>query len=182
MNRYFGLLNGLLDIRLVGFKRDISDLIVFYTDENWISSYVNRDKQHDLGFQAETHVEFGSFGAWTNSILYVKGKGQIDGIKTENLYRRPSFLMSSQLVIMPQEKWSLEASFRYAGKRLKGPFDPGPDQLSGFYTLALYGELAINEQVRFFADIQNFTNQQFDEVVGYSTLGRTGSIGATIRF
>ncbi len=178
----FGLLNGLLDIRLVGFKRDISDLIVFYTDENWISSYVNRDKQHDLGFQAETHVEFGSFGAWTNSILYVKGKGQIDGIKTENLYRRPSFLMSSQLVIMPQEKWSLEASFRYAGKRLKGPFDPGPDQLSGFYTLALYGELAINEQVRFFADIQNFTNQQFDEVVGYSTLGRTGSIGATIRF
>lgn len=177
-----GFLNGLVDLRLVGFKRDISDLIVFYTDENWVSSYVNRDKQHDIGFQAETRITFTALGSWQNSLLYVRGEGRIDGVKTENLYRRPNILLNSQFLLAPTDRWTLQASFRYAGKRLKGPFDSGPDRLPPYYTLGLYGEIIMNEQVRFFADVQNLTDQRFDEVPGYSTMGRNAALGVTIRF
>lgn len=177
-----GFLNGLVDLRLIGFKRDISDLIVFYTDENWVSSYVNRDKQHDIGFQAETRLTFTDLGSWQNSMLYVRGEGRIDGVKTENLYRRPNILLNSQFLLAPTDRWTLQASFRYTGKRLKGPFDSGPDRLPPYYTLGLYGEIMVNEQVRFFADVQNLTDQRFDEVPGYSTMGRNAALGVTIRF
>ena len=43
-------------LRIVGFKRDIRHLIIFYTDPaSFASQYINRDKQKDYGFEFENH-------------------------------------------------------------------------------------------------------------------------------
>ena len=176
------LFDRMLDLRLVGFKRDIKDLIVFYTDENWVSFYVNRDEQNDIGFEVDSRIFLGQYLSWRNRALFVEGEGKSDGIKSKNLYRRPNVLLNSLVLINPSQTWSLQTSFRFVGSRLKGPFDIGPDRLSSYYTLSFYGEYQLNSLLVLFADLQNSTGQKFEEVPGYSTQGRYLTIGASLRW
>jgi vitamin B12 transporter len=176
------LFDRMLDLRLVGFKRDIKDLIVFYTDENWVSFYVNRDEQNDIGFEVDSRIFLGQYLSWRNRALFVEGEGKSGGIKSKNLYRRPNVLLNSQVLVNPSQTWSLQTSFRFVGSRLKGPFDIGPDRLSSYYTLSFYGEYQLNSLVVLFADLQNSTGQKFEEVPGYSTQGRYLTVGASLRW
>jgi len=156
-------------VRIAGFKRDTRNLIIFYTDPNtYASQYINRDKQNDYGFEFESIIRFGKSGNWNNNLSYVHGEGTSDGVKTENLFRRPNIVWNSVLTLMPLKQFTIAPSLRVVGTRLKGPFDIGPEKMPSYYTVDCFLAYQI-KYVRFFAEFHNITNQLYFDVVGYNS-------------
>ncbi len=158
------------NFRIGAFKRDIKDLFVFYTDPNtYASQYINRDQQHDLGFELETNIGFSKKTHWVNNLTYVEGEGETQGIKTKNLYRRPNFVFNSTFSTEISQGVSFAPSFRFVGNRMKGTYDAGPDTMPSYYTLDLYFGYTVSKQCRAFIDFRNITNQEYFDIVGYNS-------------
>jgi vitamin B12 transporter len=156
--------------RITGFKRDIKDLIVFYTDLlTYDSKYINRNEQNDYGFELESSIAIGKKGNWMNNFTYVDGEGKNDNIKIKNLFRRPNFTLNSVLILQPAKGFTVMPSFRFVGTRLNGPYDAGPAQMPQYYTIDCYAGYEFAKHFRFFADVRNITNQQYFDVVGYNS-------------
>lgn len=159
--------------RVVGFKRDIKDLIIFYTDAaTYASKYINRNEQHDYGFEVESSMAMGTIGQWVNNFTYVNGRGINDGIKTKNLFRRPDFTFNSTLTLKPVKELTLVPAFRYIGERMPVPNVDvgGPDPMPHYYTIDFYAAYAIIKgKVKLFADFRNITNQRYFDVYGYNS-------------
>ncbi|MEQ1624342.1 MAG: TonB-dependent receptor [Sediminibacterium sp.] len=174
---------GKSSIRLAGFKRDIQDLIVFYTNpSNFASQYINRDQQHDYGFELETHFKLGTKTDWVFNATYVDGEGENKGVKTKNLYRRPNFIINSIFTWQPTTKLTLMPSLRYIGTRLKGTYDAGPEKMPAYTTIDLYMGYAITKRTKCFIDLRNLTNQEYFDVVGYNSKRFNLMAGLTFGF
>lgn len=174
---------GKSSVRLAGFKRDIQDLIVFYTNPiNFASQYINRDQQHDFGFELETHFKFSSKTDWVFNATYVDGEGENKGVKTKNLYRRPNLVLNTILTWQPTAKLTLMPSLRYIGTRLKGTYDAGPQKMPAYTTVDLYMGYALTKRTKWFVDLRNITNQEYFDVVGYNSKRFNLMAGLTFGF
>ena len=171
-----------MSIRFVAFKRDIKNLIIFYTAPvTYASQYINRDQQHDYGFEVESSIQLSTFGSWNNNFSFVDGQGVQNTIKTNNLYRRPKFTFNSALTLHPCTSLTIIPSFRYVGARLKGQYDAGPAEQPHYYTIDLFTGYTVNKQVRLFLDLRNITDQQYFDIVGYNSKRFNMMAGITIR-
>jgi vitamin B12 transporter len=167
-------------IRLVGFKRDIRQLIIFYTDPvTYDGKYLNKDKQNDYGVELETELVIGKKVQWVNNITYVNGEGTMDNQKVKNFYLRPNFTMNSILNFHPIEKLTVSPSIRFVGNRLKGEYDEGPEKLPNYYTLDFYAGYNISKKIRGFVDARNITDQFYMDIIGYNSRRANFSIGIT---
>jgi vitamin B12 transporter len=171
------------NVRVGGFKRDIKDLIVFYTDPTtYASNYINRDKQHDYGFELESTIGFSKRINWINNLTYVDGEGENAGLKTKNLYRRPNFTWNSIFTAELTKGLTVMPSFRLVGSRLKGLYDAGPDKMPAYYTIDLYLGYAISKNCRAFIDLRNITDQQYFDIVGYNSKRFNMMTGISLSF
>ncbi len=166
--------------RVVAFKRDIKNLIIFYTDASYNSYYINRDEQHDYGFELESNIAIGKAGSWATNFTYVDGEGKENNVKTKNLYRRPNFTLNSTLTMQPAKGLTIMPSFRFVGTRLKGQYDAGPVTQPSYYTIDLYAGYEFAKYLRAFVDLRNLTNQQYFDIVGYNS--RKFNIMAGLQF
>lgn len=162
--------------RAVAFKRDIKNLIVFYT------GYINRDEQHDYGFELESTIALGKTGSWINNFTYVDGEGENNGVKTKNMYRRPNFIVNSILTLQPCQDFTVMPSFKFVGTRLKGPYDVGPEQMPQYYTIDLYSSYDFAKNFRAFVDFRNITNQKYFDIAGYNSRKFNWSLGVSANF
>jgi vitamin B12 transporter len=168
--------------RITGFKRDIKDLIIFYTDANFNSYYINRDEQHDYGFELESSIAIGKKGSWTNNFTYVDGEGKNNSVKVKNLYRRPNFTVNSVLTLQPVKGLTVMPSFRFVGNRLKGQFDAGAAQMPQYYAIDFYAGYEFAKHIRVFADFRNTTNQKYFDVPGFNSRGSNFMLGISANF
>ena len=157
-------------LRVAGFKRDIKDLIIFYTHPTTFSSqYINRDEQHDYGFELESQIQLGKLGNWVFNATYVDGEGESMGVKTKNLYRRPNFILNTVFTLQPTKNLTLMPSFRYVGTRTKGPYDAGPTTMPSYTILDMYFGYQLTKSTRAFIDLHNIGNTEYFDVVGYNS-------------
>lgn len=171
------------NFRVGGFKRDIKDLIVFYTDPNsYASQYINRDRQHDYGFEMESTIGLSKKSRWINNLTYVDGDGENEGVKTKNLYRRPNFTFNSIFTAELTKALTIMPSFRFVGTRLKGMYDAGPNKMPSYYTIDLYLGYTISKSCRAFVDFKNITNQQYFDIVGYNSKRFNVMAGVNLSF
>lgn len=170
-------------LRIVGFKRDIRQLIIFYTDPTtYDSRYINRDKQNDFGFEIESNVAIGKIGNWVNNVTYVDGEGLVENVKVKNFYRRPNFTFSSILTVSPIKALTLMPSFRFVGSRQKAQYDAGPASMPQYYMLDFYAGYAVSKQLRAFVDFRNITDQQFFDIIGYNSRQANFTVGINASF
>jgi vitamin B12 transporter len=156
-------------LRLVAFKRDIKQVIIFYTDVNtYESKYLNKDLQHDYGFELESSISMGKTGKWVTNLTYVDGEGKTDDVKIKNLYRRPNFTANSSLSLEPKKGWMLMPSVRFVGKRLKGEYDFGPAEMPQYYTIDFFSSYQMSKYFRVFVDWRNISNQRYFDIPGYN--------------
>jgi vitamin B12 transporter len=172
-----------LSFRFAAFKRNIKNLIIFYTDPvSYASQYINRDKQNDHGFELESNIRLSGFGNWNNNFSFIDGHGTQDHIKVDNLYRRPKFIFNSILTLIPVKALTVIPSFRYTGARLKDPYDAGPPEQPSYYTVDLFAGYDLNKNARLFADLHNITDQKYFDVVGYNSKGFNMQAGINLKF
>jgi vitamin B12 transporter len=169
-------------LRLVAFKRDIKDVIVFYTDfSTYESEYLNRDEQHDYGFEIENSFSVGKIGQWVTNLAYVDGDGETDNIKVKNLYRRPNFTFNSSLSLEPVKGLTLMPNFRFVGTRIKGEYDGGPKVMPQYYTIDFYAAYNFKNQVKVFADLRNITDQAYFDIPGYNSRKANFTVGLSMQ-
>ena len=170
-------------LRIVGFKRDIRQLIIFYTDPvTYASKYINRDKQNDYGFELESNIAVGKSGNWINNFTYVDGQGKTGDVKVKNFYRRPNVTFNSTLTIHPVKELTLMPSFRFVGSRLKGEYDAGPTTMPQYYTVDFYAAYHFTKQFRAFVDLRNITDQKYFDIVGYNSRQSNFTVGISADF
>jgi vitamin B12 transporter len=171
------------NFRIGAFKRDIKDLFVFYTDPNtYASQYINRDQQHDFGFELETNIGFTKKTNWINNLTYVDGKGKNESVKIKNLYRRPNVTFNSTFTTEISKGLTFVPSVRIVGTRLKGIYDAGPDKMPAYYTLDFYVGYALSKNCKAFIDLRNITNQEYFDIVGYNSKRFNMMTGISLSF
>lgn len=169
--------------RITAFKRDINNVIIFYSDPvTYASRYINRDKQNDYGFEFESTIAIGRKGSWTNNMTYVDGEGKYNNVKVKNLYRRPNFTFNSVLTLQPAKGLTIMPSFRFVGTRLKGQYDAGPEEMPQYYTLDCYAAYEFINKLRVFIDYRNITDQQYFDVPGYNSRRKNFMTGISFNF
>ncbi|HMH21362.1 MAG TPA: TonB-dependent receptor [Puia sp.] len=176
------------------FNRTIKDVIIYYTDPvTFNSTYINRDKQHDHGIEAELIYAAGKKFTFRASYTYVDGQitQNIGGGKDttfHNIVRVPknNFQFSAGYRILPE--LYVSSSLQVTGKRTDIFYDPNtflPSQvpLSSYALWNAYAEYQLfSSNLKIFVDVKNIMDKtNYYEVYGYSVQGRNLTAGIRIK-
>jgi vitamin B12 transporter len=165
-------------LRATWFKRNVKNLIVFYTSPTFVSNYINRDRQKDHGIEIDGKMDAGIFNI---KAFYSYVDGRIEtktGTKDTsyfNLYRRPKH--AAALTIGAQITRSLFASLQsnYFSKSKdvyfnQASFTSSIVTLNEYVLVNFYTEYAFPaKRVVLFADLRNIGNAVYRESEGYNT-------------
>lgn len=173
----FNFLEEKVNLRVVGFKRDMTDAIIYGA-----KGYINQDQQKDKGFEIEPGVKFGKL-AVNAYYAYVQGK-QISATKTSDvLLRRPKNTFGANVGVQATADLFLSANFKYTGKRIDSDFSTYPSvdkTLDSYQLLDFYAAYALaNKRVKVFVDLKNITDEKYTEVIGYKTMGFNMNAGVS---
>lgn len=159
--------------RIVLFKRDIKNVFVFYTDPvTYAGRYINEDKQKDAGVETEIFFQSGKMNISANH-SYVGGKiftKDISGKDTSynNLYRKPSQTFNLTIGYQALKALFVSAHFKKVGKFYEAKYADAPYPMKGYYTVDIYGEYKL-KKIKFLADLQNITDQQYFDIRGFNS-------------
>ena len=177
-----------LSLMVTYFDRRLKNAIAY----DFSAGYINRDKQHDYGVEAELsyqpieplHIKL--------SYAYVDGETtqKLAGGKDTsffNLIRRPKHAATLFAGYQLTKSLFVSATVQAFDKRQDTYFNPNtftssPVELKAYALWNLYAEYALkNNSIKLFADAKNLTdNKDYQEVYGYSVQGFT--INGGIRF
>jgi vitamin B12 transporter len=176
----FAFLNHKLSLRLVGFKRDMKDAIIYGS-----TGYINQDQQKDRGFEIEPAIKLGKFSL-AGYYAYVEGK-QISGATVSDiLLRRPKNTYGANAGFKVTENLYLSANYKFTGERTDSDFSTFPSVnkvLDSYQIVDFYTEYAFTKKrIKIFADLKNLTNEKYTEIIGYSTMGFNVNAGVSFNF
>jgi vitamin B12 transporter len=172
------------------YKRMVKDAIVFfYNPVTFASFYINQDKQNDVGIELESNLKIGKSTNIKINGAYVDGKVTTkNGDKDTsyfNLIRRPKATMGLHISQKIKSRFYVNAGISYVGERTDLSYDvsfnPISIKLKDYCLVNLYTEYALSKnKVKFFLDIRNLTNTNYNEVYGFNAMRTNASLG--IRF
>lgn len=176
-----------VNARVMGFARDISDVLYFYTDPvTYASKYINADKQNDYGIETEATINFSSSFSASANYTYVDGKiatEDFGGKDTSyfNLYKRPKNVLNVSLNYQLTKALFISTQIKTVSKAFE-PQYLGPNyELKGYYTLGFHGQYLLNKNFSIFADFQNVTDQKYFVTRGYTTKGFNMNGGVNVK-
>lgn len=169
-----------INFSIVGFKRDINNLIVYVFDPNtFIGKYYNRNQQHDYGIELDCKVKLTKHINYQGNLAYTEGKGINDGLSMNNFYRRPNFL-TNHSIYYRIKNWSFQPTIRIVGERKKGEFDLGDAILKSYCIADFRIGLVINSKINAYLDLRNITNTFYIDAPGYNSKRFNFNIGLNI--
>ena len=183
--------NGRLHAALTMFRRDSRDLIDFVSCFGVSSgicagrpfgTYNNVRMARAEGIEAELGGQLTERLTASAAYSYVKAMSRSSGSSgSKDLARRPRHALSlSADWRTPLRDLSLGADLRVVSHS----FDDGGNftRLDGHTLVTLRASLPVSEQFELFGRIENLTDQRYQTIAGYGTLGRSAYIGARARF
>jgi vitamin B12 transporter len=173
------------NVRALYFHRNTRDNIIFYTDANYKSWYMNLNKQEDQGGELEAAYRTDKW-SFSGNYTYTTGKvtTPVNGKDTtyNNLYRRPKNAVNLSAGFQATPKLFLSTALRTTGQRIESVFGGTPVNIDSYYTLDAYAEYRVTSTLKVFADGKNLTNQQFFDIPGYSTKKFNFMAGVSLRW
>ncbi|WP_293309035.1 TonB-dependent receptor plug domain-containing protein [Pedobacter sp. UBA5917] len=166
----FNIDDELFTLRLAGFKRDLTDAIVYTT------GYINQASQKYKGFEVEPAIKFSVFNV-NGYYAYVEGNtGTLN-----YLIRRPKHTFGINAGAQATDNLYVSANFHYFGKRFDTNFSSYSDEVLPSYNLLnAYVEYALaKKRVKLFFDAKNILNKKYSEIIGYNTPGFNFNTGVT---
>lgn len=175
--------------RLTAFTRETKNIIVFFTDPiTYAGKYLNGGTQDGKGFEAEFNQVIHKNICVTANYTFIDGKiktnSDFTGKDTAyfNLYRRPQHVLNFYVNIQAAKKLAVSAGVKWASHSFEPVYQSAPIQLNGYYTLQANVDYSIREKISFFADFNNITNQQYEVVRGFNTMGFNCMAGIRMQF
>lgn len=174
------LFNDIVNLRLVGFKRNMDDAIIYGAN-----GYINQNEQNDRGFEIEPGVKFKSLTI-NGYYAYVEGKQLNDDLISDVLLRRPKNTYGINAGFQATSNLYLSANYKFTGDRVDSDFSSFPSVnkvLDSYQLFNFYSEYAFSKKrLRVFVDLKNITNEKYTEIIGYSTMGFNMNAGVTFNF
>lgn len=176
-----------VNARVVVFKRDIKNVFAFYTDPvTFAGKYINEDKQKDHGIEGELFLKFDKINVAVN-YTYVTGKlstKDFSGRDTtyNNFYRKPSQSFNFTFSYQPVKELFLSTHLKVVSKFYEAQYAAAPYEMKGYYTVDLYGEYKLNDHFKFFADLQNITDQEYFDIRGFNSKRFNWNAGVNFNF
>ena len=174
------LWNAIATLRVVGFKRKMTDAIIYGPN-----GYINQDKQNDMGLEIEPSFKWNkiTFNAF---YAYVEGK-QTSGAKTSYiLLRRPKNTLGATLGYQATPQLFFNVNYKYTGQRVDNDFSTYPavsKVLTAYNLFNLYSEYGFyHKKVKVFVDLKNLSNQKYTEIIGYNSIGFNVTTGINFNF
>ncbi|TCC84147.1 TonB-dependent receptor plug domain-containing protein [Pedobacter hiemivivus] len=176
----FSLADNKYTLRVAGFKRDLTDGIVFTN-----SGYVNQPYQTAKGLEVEPSVKFGTFNL-NGFYAYVEGKEFNDVARdvSNHLMRRPKHVFGVNAGVQATKQLYVSSSFKYNGKRTDADYADFNAvkvvDLPAYKLLNIYGEYTlVKKHVKLFADFKNVLDEKYTEYYGYNSMGFNVNAGVS---
>ncbi|MCX2574494.1 TonB-dependent receptor plug domain-containing protein [Pedobacter sandarakinus] len=174
----FSFADDQFSLRLAGFKRDLTDAIIY----DFNIGYINQESQKVKGFEIEPSVK-----VWKVDIsgyyAFVTGNefNSVNNKVEDFLFRRPKHSFGVTAGIQATNNLYLNTNFRYFGTRTDGNFNTYVvENLPAYKLLSAYGEYALaNKRVKIFLDAKNILNEKYNEIIGYNSLGFNFNAGVS---
>lgn len=159
------------------FHQDFDELVSFDPSTfryqnlgNATTSGVETDITVGLAEQAELRLGY----------TYLDATNDDDG---SSLLRRAKNRVQAELKLNPTDKISLVTTFGYVGNRFDNDFTSATPQrveLSGFPLVAATLNYQVTPQIQVFTRIENLLDREYEEVLGYGTLGSVAMAGIKV--
>jgi vitamin B12 transporter len=171
-----------VDARIVYFNRTINNGI----DYNYIDyNFFNFIKQKVNGIEIELNhrLPHGQSVGVNYTLLNGQETNQnrittTDTITYNYLLKRPKHSLQMQYNIAINKKWQASLSGRYISSRYDVGGYATQDVKLDYYTLLnAHLQYQASKGLSFYVDMQNILQDQFQEIYGYNTMGRTIQIG-----
>jgi len=166
----FSLADDKFSLRLAGYKRDLTDAIIYA----YPNGYINQVSQKTKGFEVEPAVKFSVFNI-NGYYAYVEGNefNFVDNAVADYLFRRPKHTFGITAGAQATSNLYVSTNYRYFGKRTDGNFTTYTvDNLPAYKLLNAYAEYALaKKRVKLFFDAKNILNEKYNEIIGYNSLG-----------
>ncbi|MDC6365035.1 MULTISPECIES: TonB-dependent receptor plug domain-containing protein [Flavobacteriaceae] len=160
--------NDKLRISALYFTRNEKNRIGF--DQNFIS--INISDEIDAS-GVETEIEWNPLDALNFGLNYTYTER-----KGDNAIRIPKHKVNASLAYAFSEKTNASLTYQYTGDRFDTDFSTFMDvALEPFSLVNLYAEHQLCHNFKFFINANNVLNEEFVEVIGFTTRGRNISAG-----
>ena len=181
--------NKVFSARIVGFKRNIKDVFVFFSNSAppFNSFYINEDRQKDIGFELESAVTIAQQLTFSANYTYVTGEIETKDFagkdtSLSNLYRRPKNVFNINAAWSASEKFFLGSYVRSISSFFEPKFGSAPVKLKGYYTWDVHASYLILKNVKTFVDLRNITDQLYFDQEGFATRRLNMNAGLSLRF
>ncbi len=185
-------------IQLIGIKR-INSRVTYFNrrikhgiDYNYESyKYFNYNLQKDHGLEVELGYKASK---WNFSYNYTYTSGKVTATHFEydasnyiyipkgdttycHLFRIPQHGMNGNLGYQLSKKIFTSISQRIVGKRFEPVYASPPVELKPYMTTDLFCQYTFNKNTRFYISLKNILNKSYQDILGYTTMGRNYTIG-----
>ncbi|MEP2024618.1 MAG: TonB-dependent receptor [Reichenbachiella sp.] len=176
-----------LTLNTVYFRRDETDPIIFSgaPDDNggWVSFYDNgTDEQVVKGFELDANWSVSSRISLNANYSYVTTDEE------SNFYRIPAYKVGAGLVVSPMESLDVSIKYQLTGERTVAYWDSATfasveTDLSSFSVVDFFASYKlINNNLSIYGGINNVFDTDFIGIYGYTTRGRSATLGLNYQF
>ena len=185
-------------IQLIGIKR-INSRVTYFNrrikhgiDYNYESyKYFNYNLQKDHGLEVELGYKASK---WNFSYNYTYTSGKVTATHFEydtnnyiyipkgdttysHLFRIPQHGMNGNIGYQLSKKIFTSISQRIVGKRFEPVYASHSVELKPYMTTDLFCQYTFNKNTRFYISLKNILNKSYQDILGYTTMGRNYTIG-----
>lgn len=182
----FSVLKNKLDLRVVGFKRDMENVISYISGK-----YINLNEQHDKGIEVEASLkpvkglDIRAYYAFVEGEVTTQSAGK--DTTYNNLVRRPKHSGGLNVGYEICPHLFISSNLRFNGSRDDLRFDPityasSPVSLNSFTLWDVYAEYRFSKKGRLYVNFNNITDTKYYEIDGYTTLGFNVMAGISFNF
>ncbi|MEP3389640.1 MAG: TonB-dependent receptor, partial [Reichenbachiella sp.] len=173
-----------LTLNTVYFRRDETDPIQFENiydgDGNWIGGIYNNttDEREVSGFEADVQ--------WIASDMITLSANYAYATTDEEttFYRIPNTKYGASLIVSPMEDLNITLKYNYTGERTVFDFGSYSEiDLDSYGLLDLFANYQLLDQkLSIYGGMNNLLDTEFDGIYGFTTRGRTTTIGLNFKF
>jgi len=177
--------------RLVFFYRDVTDGIDYsnVNTNGYPTGYFNFASQYARGIEYEMNLKINQQLSLTSNYTFITGQ--------ENTQNRITFKDTSYAYLLRRPKHSLNFAINYQatkalfvsvnGKYVSSRNDVGGYRradvaLDDYFIWGAYADYTLNNNIKFYADLQNIANRKFYDLRGFNSIPLLFNAGLTINW
>ena len=171
-------IGSLWDIDVTWFHDQVTNLIIWAPDENYVWKPMNLQESDIQGLEVSS---IGRLAHFLDVNLHYTFLDAMDGTTQNRMDYRPKHQGGLALTCRFPKNTTLRLDWSHVGERLENIIEEGLT-LDAYNKLDLSLDYKMNSKLRFLLHVDNLTDSDYQDYTGYGTPGRYGFAGVDFKF